>query len=143
MSFNYAKVGKFFRRTVEETMDEAFGARGFKDFLVTYCRSNDVRTESQFVDACYTDTPLEDVIDYLMDTADNYMRTNAVLSINDAHTAIDDVGQFLKWDYIFSEYWIPKHIIDLAVIMLKYEFDNYGYDALVSELYNIIKADIN
>ena len=142
MTFDYTKVGKYFRRNIMQTVDEMVDDYVVNE-IVGICHELGITTESDFATACRTNQFLMNLVDSLVDYADDYIRRHTVMSYKEAHVVIDDVDQYTNWDYIFEDYWIPRDLADLAVILLKFEFDIDGEKALISELYNIVEPILN
>ena len=142
MAFDYTKVGKYFRRNIMQTVDEMVDDYVVNE-IVGICHELGITTESDFAKACRTNRTLMNIINSLVDYANDNIRRHLVLSYKDAHAVIDDIDQYTSWDYIFEDYWIPRDLVDLAVILLKFEFDIDGEKALISELYDIVEPILN
>lgn len=142
MTFDYTKVGKYFRRNIMQTVEEMVDDYVVNE-IVGICQELGITTESDFAKACRTNRTLVNLINSLVDYANDNIRRHLVLSYKDAHAVIDDIDQYTSWDYIFEDYWIPRDLVDLAVILLKFEFDIDGEKALISELYDIVEPILN
>lgn len=147
MGYNYynihSDVFKFIVLNV--VFDECFDGKDI-DNIIDYCKNNGIKTESQFKNECIRDgNVLNEIVSKYDEMGYDEIQTYTDMPYNVALKIITDIGDgyYDNWDKYFSYHGTPKDISGLAVILLSAEYDSWGFDALVKEVYDYIKDDLN
>ena len=122
---------------VEDVVDMNIGTDDIRE-ITKYCRENGITTESEFTEKCHEGGFLGDWIDNLRDEVFQFIGDH-VIYYSDGIDILNSTNTWSGWDYYFDNYGPADNVAALGAMVLLAEFEeNYGYDALIEELYSYI-----
>ena len=122
---------------IEDVVDMNIDTDDIRE-ITKYCRENGITTESEFTEKCNEGGFLGDWIDNLRDEVTEYIGEH-VIYYSDGIDILNSTNTWSGWDYYFDNYGPADNVAALGAMVLLAEFEeNYGYDALIEELYSYI-----
>lgn len=131
------RIDDVIEEIVEDVVDMNIGTDDIRE-ITKYCRENGITTESEFTEKCHEGGFLGDWIDNLRDEVTQFIDDH-VIYYSDGIDILNSTNTWSGWDYYFDIYGPADNVAALGAMVLLTEFEeNYGYDALIEELYSYI-----
>lgn len=131
------RIDDVIEEIVEGVVDMNIGTDDIRE-ITKYCRENGITTESEFTEKCHEGGFLGDWIDNLRDEVTQFIDDH-VIYYSDGIDILNSTNTWSGWDYYFDIYGPADNVAALGAMVLLTEFEeNYGYDALIEELYSYI-----
>ena len=122
---------------IEDVVDMNIDTDDIRE-ITKYCHENGITTESEFTENCHEGGFLGDWIDNLRDEVTEFIGEH-VIYYSDGIDILNSTDTWSGWDYYFDNYGTADNVAALGAMVLLAEFEeNYGYDALIEELYSYI-----